>query len=231
LTRSEVTRNNGLIAYGLCMISEHSSSKSYFYFVKKHKTGIKKDWLIIAFVHSRVFILSLLAILLLFVFQDDRVLITNPKKPRMLEWAIGLAIFLLFMGFRMWKYPAYYKSMFNDIVSAVASIVFTAFYTFFIVTIIQIPVLMHIRRTARDSPQQKFDCEVVNVITLGIDKVYFKFKGQKHTRYFDLNGKSAEDAEDLFRLRVTVRKADFDCYVLDAMELVPKNEVGALSAR
>jgi hypothetical protein len=199
--------------------------------VKKQRNGIKKDRLIVALVNSKVFTLILLVVLLLFLFQDDRILNTGTKKISALVWAVGLGIFLLFMSFRVWKYSTYYKSLFSDFVSVVASLIFTAFYTFFIVTFIQIPVLMYIRGTALNSPKQNYDCEVVNVITLGVDKVYFEFKGKRFTRYIDLNGISDEDAENLCRLRVTVRKAYFDCYILDAFELVPKIGTDTLTER
>jgi hypothetical protein len=189
---------------------------------KKKKDLVKKDTWLINASKSRSFIIILGVILLISVYNNDNVLNTNPKKLYLIEWGVGLALFLLFMSYRFWKYADYYKRKFKDVVFALAFVAFTAFCTFFIFTLIQIPVLMYISHYAKKSPLETLDCEVINVITLDVDKIQFRFKGRKFSRYFDLRGIDDKDAEKNYLLRLYIRKSILDCYFLENMELVPK---------
>ena len=187
---------------------------------KKSQTG-KKDTHLQKILNSRMTYIALLGLVLLYRFQDDRIL-NIPTRIFIITLAVSFFAVMLFLLLRFRAYTEYYKRKLNDKIYIAVLILVIVIFSFLLQGIISIPLNVLIKRNSVDSLTETFECPISNVITTGTDKIHFVFMGSTYSRYFEVNGFDRKDLIEHYILEIEAKKSLWDTYYIERMSLKKK---------
>lgn len=181
---------------------------------------IRKDKKLRRILNSKRTYLILLLPVITYYFLDTQIL-NEPVNLISLKALISAIVLILFLYARYTKFKEYYvefiKQMrFLDSLICLAGLLFTGII---LQAIISIPLYLFIIAKAQKSDTEYFDCKIRNVVTTGIDKIHFEFKGERYSRNFNTAGYSRKELLNNYHLEIAVKKSIANMYVLENLQI------------
>lgn len=184
------------------------------------KSKIKKDASLIKFFNSKAIYVLIFLALLVYLFQDAKIL-NRPFYLVFILYLIALGIVILIFIFRYRKYRQYYTQEIREFLFLDKIILITGVVLLVIVieSILSIPVDFAIKKYSKAESIAYYDCKITNVITTGVDKIHFIFLDRRYSRYFNVNGFSRRELIDNYYIELEVRQSIFNTYYIESMSL------------
>lgn len=182
---------------------------------KKRKT----DKAITKLLESKILYLVLLVLAFMYLYLDSRV-INVPRWIYQLEFVVS---FLALTGVslaRYFKFRDYYRRQFKDAIFLIAFSLFLVLLLFLGRAVLRIPVAAYLTYVAKDSPIEQVECEIVNVSTLKIDKITYRFNKESYWRYISLNGLSRTQILKNYKVLLSARLSTYGAYLIEDFQMV-----------
>jgi hypothetical protein len=187
----------------------------------KEQTAVK-DIFLEKVLKSKLFYWSILVLVLIYLYQDDRIL-NIPTIYFWIRFLIAMVVIGLFLFFRYNKFKAYYKRKFKDKIYLFSFLGGILIFSLIGQSFLNIPLNLFVKEMSKQNAIEIYDCEITNVITTSIDKIHFKFLGKGYSRYFNVNNFKREDLMHNYYLEVKTRRAFNNIYYIESMSLKKKD--------
>lgn len=182
---------------------------------------IHKDSKLNSVLNSRKTYLIILFLLIIYLFQDDRIL-NEPLAFLTIRYVLASLIVLIFCYSRFIKFKRYYEKKMKDTVFIVSAILIIILSIIFCQAILSIPSNFFIKLYAKNSETEYYKCKIQNVVTTKVDKVHFIFLNRTYSRYLNIKDYFRKDLIDNYWLVIGVKKSIANSFCLESMQLEEK---------
>lgn len=189
---------------------------------KRQQVTMNKDIFLEKLLNSKALYVILLACVLAYLYSDDKIL-NLPNYLFISKFVIVIVSLSIFVLWRRSKYKTYYERKFKDKVYLVGLFLGLVVFSLIIQGVLNIPLNYIILTNSKNNSVESFNCEITNVVTTNIDKIHFKFMGNKYSRYYNVNDYERKDLMQNYWLNIQVRKSNWDTYCIESMNLQRKN--------
>lgn len=168
---------------------------------------------------SKMLYLILLMVVFIYLYFDSRV-INTPRWILKLEFALTILVLIGISIARYFRFRDYYRRKFKDAIFLIAFCFFFGLLLFLGRAVLRIPVDLYFVYMARNSPIERVECEILNVTTLKIDKITYRFNGVSYWRYVSLKGLSRADVLENHRVLLSVKLSAHGAYYIENFQIV-----------
>lgn len=161
----------------------------------------------------------ILIVVFIYLYIDSRV-INVPRWILRLEFILSILVLIVISMARYFRFRDYYRRKFKDPIFLVAFGLFFGLFVFLGRAVLRIPVALYFVQMAQGSRIEHVECQILNISTLKIDKITYRFNDESYWRYTSLKGLNQTEILNNHKVLLSVKLSAYGAYYIEDFQIV-----------